>query len=476
MSNIIFEKFAPLWAAWWGIVSQLRPAFARTRTFLWFAVALAATCTRADLRGVTSFVRVLGLRQRCYGRLLDLFHSTAVRRDELPALWSRLALSLLKPFLFCVNGRIVLLADGIKAPKTGRKMPGVKKLHQESGNNTKPEFIFGHSCQAIAVVARAAAGFFAVPLACAIHEGVVFTNRDKRTVLDKIIIMLNSLGITLPHYLVGDIYYAANAVIGGLRATGQHLVSAVKSNAVAYFPPEVPAVRGRGRPRKYGRKVRLKSLFDEPDGFVTAPSPVYGERGVEIRMRVVDLLWKPAGAMVRFVLVIHPTRGRRIFLCTDTTLDGIEVVRVYGVRFKIEVMFKHAVHSVGTWCYHFWMAGMKPLKRRSGNQYMHRETKRYRQAVRRKLGAYECFLQMAVIAQGVLQTLAILYPDVVWRRFGSWLRTVRPGVAPSEHVVSLALRESLPGFIASSRENNPLAKIISENLDISRAEGFRLAS
>ena len=156
------------------------PAFTRSSTFLWFAVALAATCARSDLRGVTSFVRALGLTERCYWRLLDMFYSTAVRRDELPALWSRLVLSLLMRFLFCVNNRIVLLADGIKAPKTGRKMPGVKKLHQESQNNSKPEFIFGHSCQAIAVVARAAAGFFAVPLACAIHEGVVFSNRDKR--------------------------------------------------------------------------------------------------------------------------------------------------------------------------------------------------------------------------------------------------------------------------------------------------------
>jgi hypothetical protein len=265
-------------------------------------------------------------------------------------------------------------------------------------------------------------------------------------------------------------------VIGPLLAAGQHLVSAVRSNAVAYLPPEEPAVRRRGRPRKYGRKVVLKSLFAELDRFVTALSPVYGERGVNILMRVVDLHWKPAGGLVRFVLVIHPTRGRRIFLCTDTALDGIEVVRIYGVRFKIEVTFKHAVHSVGTWCYHFRMAGMKPLKRRSGNQYMHMETEHYRQAVRRKLGAYHCFLQMGVIAQGLLQMLAILYPNTVWRRFGSWLRTIRPGVAPSEHVVALALRESLPEFIAGFRETNPLAKIISENLDVDRAEGFRLAS
>ena len=92
------------------------------------------------------------------------------------------------------------------------------------------------------MVARAAAGFFAVPLACAIHEGVVFSNRDKRTLLDKLVILLHSLGITLPYYLVGDIYYAAKPVIGPLLAAGQHLVSAVRSNAVAYSAPEEPAV------------------------------------------------------------------------------------------------------------------------------------------------------------------------------------------------------------------------------------------
>jgi hypothetical protein len=37
-------------------------------------------------------------------------------------------------------------------------------------------------------------------------------------------------------------------------------------------------------------------------------------------------------------------------------------------------------------------------------------------------------------------------------------------------------RESVPEFIAGFRETNPLAKIISENLDVDRSEGFRLAS
>jgi glycosidase len=66
-------------------------------------------------------------------------------------------------------------------------MPAVKKLHQESQNNTKPEYIFGHSCQTIAIVVNAASSFFALPLACRIHEGLVFSNRDQRTLLDKMV-------------------------------------------------------------------------------------------------------------------------------------------------------------------------------------------------------------------------------------------------------------------------------------------------
>ena len=173
-----------LWIAWWNLVLCLRPAFTRYQSFLWFAAALAAFSVRGDLRGVTSFVRALGLRQQFYDRLLDFFHSPAVDMPKLTVIWTGLVLRVLQRLIFTVNGRIVLLADGIKAPKTGRKMPAVKKLHQESQNNSKPEFIFGHACQAIAVVVKAAQSYFALPLACRIHEGLSFTNRDQPNRVD----------------------------------------------------------------------------------------------------------------------------------------------------------------------------------------------------------------------------------------------------------------------------------------------------
>ena len=110
----------------------------------------------------------------------------------------------------------------------------------------------------------------------------------------------------------------------------------MKSNAVAYTAYQQRGPRKRGRSRVYGSKIKLSSLWQASSDFQPAPSPVYGESKVIIQYRVRDLLWRPAGRLVRFVAVIHPTRGACLLMCTDTSLDAIDIIRLYGPRFKIE--------------------------------------------------------------------------------------------------------------------------------------------
>lgn len=356
-------------------------------------------------------------------------------------------------------------------------MPGVKSLHQASESNTKPPFIMGHSTQAVSVLAQAAGILFAVPLDIKIHEGLIFSNRDKRTLLDKLLDLVNNLKLDAPCYLVADAYYASGKMVKGTLKQGHDLVTRAKSNCVVYHPAPPPrGKRAPGRPRCYGKKQKLWDLFRRTSTFTAIPSPVYDEKGVLIRVRCCDLLWRPAARLVRFVLVEHPTRGRLILMSTDLELEPVEIIRLYGLRFKIELGFKQAAQVLGTFDYHFWMKDMKPLKRRNGNQHLHRESDAYRRAVRRKMRAYHVFLFAGVVAQGLMHYLSSCHTEVVWRSFGSWLRTIRSGVAPSEMVVTMALRNTLSEFLLVFSGSNIMAKFIEQRLDRSRADFFGKAA
>jgi len=446
------------------------------RTFLWFVTCLAGMTIRGDFLGVTSIVRALGVKGICYDRILDFYHGSGLKLDKLTHTWLRTVVKIF-PDILRVNGRLLLVGDGIKIPKEGKKMPAVKGLHQQSESNSKSPFIMGHSFQAIGILVGALNNVFAVPLVSRIHEGLVFSNRDQRTLLDKMVSLIESLGICEPFFFIADAYYATGKIIKKLLQKGNHLITLVRSNAVAYYPAfRNSQNKRRGRPRIYGKKVKLKSLFDDPDTMQTASSPVYGEKRTQIRFRSVDLIWRPVGIVVRFVAVIHPVRGRCILMCTDLGLPALEIIRLYGLRFKIELSFKQAVRVLGTYAYHFWMRTMKPIKRFSGDQYLHRKPEAYRQAVRRKIDAYHRYIQTGLIAQGLLQYLSAAFPKLVFSSFGSWFRTIRSDFSPSEHVAAIALRNTFPEFLSDCSKDSIFKKFLLERIDLDRTEGLRLVA
>lgn len=443
---------------------------------MWMTLALLGLSIRSDLLGVTSFIRAGFIHEKKYRSLLHFFHSPALDLQKLTRLWVQLVLRVFKPVTF--GDYLLLIADGLKIPKEGKKMPAVKSLHQESENNSKAAFIMGHSFQVLGLLVQGAIGqFFCVPLASRIHEGLVWTNRDKRSLLDKLVGLFFEIIGAIPNkksILIADAYYASKKVIKPLLKAGHHLVTRVRITTRAYYKATAPKKPKPGRPKTYGRKVLLRHYFNRMQAFTTAPSPVYGETKVQIQYLCKDLLWRPVGQLVRFVLVKHPTRGRMILMTTLTSLDPLEIIRIYGYRFKIEVSFKQAIHTLGTYAYHFWMKEMARIRKGDGTQYLHRQTEAYRQKVIRKLNAYHRYVQLGCIAQGFMQYLAVGFPKLVWARFSSWLRTMNTDKAPSEMVVAQALRASLPQFLVVNHGNHDLEKIIIENADLDRLPQMRL--
>lgn len=437
-----------LWTEWYRCVRQLRTACSRSRTFLWLVMVLAALSTRCDRAGVTSFVRSLALQPTAYRRLLHLFHCSSVDLGRLTSLWTRLVLTVFSPLR--AGDYLICLADGIKAPKEGRKMPAVKSLHQSADSNSKPPFIMGHSFQAVSVLVRAVGGHIAaVPLVARIHEGLVWSNRDQRTLLDRMVSLFFSVADVSDRkaILVADAYYASRKVIRPLLQAGHHLVTRARLNTVAYLPLEPPIKRRAGRPKIYGEKVRLRDIAADRSLLSDSPSPIPGEAHVTIRFGCFDLLWRPVGHLVRFVIVDHPLRGLIVLMTTDTDMDPLDVIVLYSHRFKIETGFRQAIHVLGAYAYHFWMQAMDPIRRRSGNQHLHMKSLEYRQQIRRKINAYHLHVQLGCIAQGLLLHLAVNHGPAVWEQFRSWLRTMDPSRPPSELVVAYSLRDTVLEFL-----------------------------
>ena len=54
-------------------------------------------------------------------------------------------------------------------------------------------------------------------LAIRIHEGLVFSNRCKRTLLDKVIALLAITEINQPYYFGADAYYASGKIMDVFR-------------------------------------------------------------------------------------------------------------------------------------------------------------------------------------------------------------------------------------------------------------------
>ena len=218
----------------------------------------------------------------------------------------------------------------------------------------------------------------------------------------------------------------------------------------------------------------MKNLFNDLSTFIEIESCVYGEKGVKVLTLTKDLLVKGHG-MLRFVLYSHPIRGNMILVSTDLTLSASDILRIYGLRFKIEVAFKSAIYTLGAFVYRFWMKTMKKTRRGDGTKHLHKDSEEYREIYLKKLRAYNLYVQLGMIAQGIMQCLSILHSKEVWASFGSWIRTIRPGILPSEMVVSMALRNNLFYFLTASFTTLSFQKFLKKKIDFVRAGALRKA-
>jgi len=118
---------------------RFRDSFRREAAFKWFVIVIVGLMVRSDHLGVTSIVRELAINPKHYESIIHFYRSTSWKLSKLIKTWVGIVCT--SGLLYRVHGNPLLIGDGVSQAKEGRKMPGVKKLAQESENSSKPRYI-----------------------------------------------------------------------------------------------------------------------------------------------------------------------------------------------------------------------------------------------------------------------------------------------------------------------------------------------
>lgn len=380
------------------ILAKLRPAFSREVPFEWFVLLLWGVLLSHQPAAITSYLNGLGLNESFYGRALHWFNSQAFRIDEVCARWGQWLSKHTQAKT--LKGQRVYAGDGIKVSKEGRKMPGVKGLHQESEDVSKPEWIRGHYFSALSLLLCSGKALFATPIVLKLHDGIeTIGPNNALTLVDKMAVICVRF-MTTGSYAILDAYYASAKILQPFRANGLHLISRVSISTVARARFDVTrGIRGRGRPRKWGSPIKLRELFAPLDQCHRAQVWLYGERQL-VYYQPFQFHWDSAEALVLFVLVQLPNGKQIILLSSDTTLTGAQVIEAYGWRFKIEVSFRTLVHLLGGFDYRFWLQSMTKISHWPKNLVLADFDETFQAQVATKVEAFERFVNLNAMPSG----------------------------------------------------------------------------
>jgi hypothetical protein len=276
-------------------------------------------------------------------------------------LW-RIAIDMIAP-----SGRILVAIDDTPSKRYGPKVEGAGLHHNPTPGPAGAPLLYGHNWVTLAWVVRHPLwGAIGLPLLARLYVRQTDIDTQHLTVLRQVtfqtkLVMAAAMvtdtaqwlkSLDRPLWVVTDGAYAKRPFLQAATAAGAVVVSRLRKDAALFDvpPPLKPGERRRrGRPRIYGTNaISLAKRAGHRDGWQTGTFQLYGAE-VTKRYKTFLATYRPAGGLIRVVLVKEEDGKWVAYFCTHTEATVAEILEAVADRSAIEQVFHDVkeVHGVG---------------------------------------------------------------------------------------------------------------------------------
>ena len=299
-------------------------------------------------RTVTSWLRAAGITtgfKPCYYLLSSLARET----DELARL---VLLRVVLPVVAPRDGRLLFGLDDTPTKRYGPRVEGAGLHHNPTPGPAGGRFVYGHVWVTLALLARHRLwGAIALPLLARLYvrqtdvaklpRGYGWAFRTKLELAAELVRWLARwltwTGREL--WLACDGAYAKRPLLRAARAAGVVVVSRLRKDAALRSVPPKRRAGQRGRPAVYGPdRISLARRAGQDRGWQQGEFDLYGAATGK-RYKTFLATWRPAGGLIRVVLVREPQAWRAYF-CTDPAVSVAAILGAVADRFAVETAFR----------------------------------------------------------------------------------------------------------------------------------------
>jgi len=331
---------------YWQVLGIALCSVLHQRSAWRLSIIIAGIVFANGRRTVTSWFRAAGITQR-YKAFYYFIGSIGEKTEAITTILFEVMINL----LYRKNDRVLMAIDDSPTTRYGPEVQGAGIHHNPTPGPQGAKFVYGHVWVTLSAVVRHRLwGTIGLPLLAKMyirakdvgsvpkHYRIRFKNKLQQAseLVKWAAECCKRTGKAL--WIVTDGGYTKAGFLKPAIRMGATVITRLRKDAALHALPKPVKKRKRGRPRKYGQRIDLRSKAAERSGWFSINVTLYGCQETKW-VKMFKATYRPAGGQVLALIVREEPDCWRAFMCTNLSATAEQILEAVADRCAIEQNF-----------------------------------------------------------------------------------------------------------------------------------------